>query len=80
MEGDILSFLQKLLELGWPAIVLLIAYILWRAFQDRTNQLISVLTEIGELKASMDMLKPPDDSTPKRFALNIRPRASRPAS
>lgn len=44
-----LATLRTLLDLGWPAIVLLICFFLWRAYQARTDQLIKSLQDEVEL-------------------------------
>jgi len=40
---DNLAFLQALLQLGWPAIVLIECIILWRDNQELRNRLFDVL-------------------------------------
>lgn len=62
MEGEVLTGLRTILELGWPAIVLVGWWIIWQKHNQRTDQYISDLREIAGLKASLRPL-PPDVPT-----------------
>jgi hypothetical protein len=43
---ELIDAIRKILELGWPAIVLAQAYLLWRAYEARTAQLIAILEKL----------------------------------
>lgn len=53
MDGDLLTAVRGFLEMGWPAIVLGACWVLWRAYQVRTDQYIEALREIAGLKAQL---------------------------
>lgn len=47
---ELLTGLREVLELGWPGIVLVMCWLLWRAYTNRTNEYIDALREIAGLK------------------------------
>jgi len=48
MTPDTLSTVQTLLQLGWPAIVLIEVYVLFRVAENRTQKLVDTLTALLE--------------------------------
>lgn len=75
MEGDVLNQIRTVLELGWPAIVLVMVVIVWRAYQKRVEEHISDLREIAGIKARLERLEQ-GINTP---IIRQNPGASRPA-
>lgn len=43
MDDPVIGAVRAVLELGWPAIVLIQSVILWRAYTERTQQFIDHL-------------------------------------
>jgi hypothetical protein len=46
---DVFEIVRKVLELGWPGIVLFQVAVVWNAYQARTEQLIDALKECASL-------------------------------
>lgn len=60
MDDPIIASVRAVLELGWPAIVLIQSVILWKAYTDRTNQFIDWL------KAQAEAQKQGPESSPSQ--------------
>lgn len=50
---ELLSSLRTVLELGFPGIVLIMLYVVWRAYLLRTEQLIEILREVAGLRVNL---------------------------
>jgi len=48
MTSETLVAIQTLLQLGWPAIVLVEVYVLFRVAENRTQKLVDTLTALLE--------------------------------
>jgi len=48
MDNQTVEVLTQILNLGWPAIVLIMIIILWRAYEKRTSDFIAFQTKILE--------------------------------
>lgn len=57
---DIIQALTQLLQLGWPGIVLIEAYLLWKSYEKRTQETIDILR--AELDRCQDREEQKDNS------------------
>lgn len=62
---DVIGQLQQLLQLGWPGIVLLMIYILWKSYEKRTQETIDIL------RAELDRCQDRDDNERNRTKQNM---------
>lgn len=76
MDEGTISGLRTILELGWPAIVLVMVVFLWRDYKALLERYIADLREINGLKNPL--IVTPDEDTPKAAASLLKRRASRP--
>ncbi len=76
MEGDVLTGLRTILEMGWPAIVLIAWWIVWVKLNQRTEAYINDLREMAGLKASLRPLPTEEQSSAPPAAVKAS-RASR---
>lgn len=50
---DVVNFLRPILEMGWPAIVLIQAWMIWREYKAITREYIDTLKDIAETKNNL---------------------------
>lgn len=50
---DFIEVIRKLLEMGWPGVVLLMIYVLWMSYDKRTQAYIDYLEKDIEKKDRM---------------------------
>lgn len=50
---DVVNFLRPILEMGWPAIVLIQAWMIWQEYKAITREYIDTLKDIAETKNNL---------------------------
>ena len=53
MDDSTITGLRTILELGWPAIVLVMLVFMWRSYQQLLERYIADLREINGLKSTL---------------------------
>lgn len=56
LQGEELTIIQQLLQLGLSGILLLFLFILWRAFQERVREHIEDLQRIAAMKQQQEQI------------------------
>lgn len=77
MDEATVSGLRTILELGWPAIVLVMLVFMWRSYQQLLERYIADLREINGLKSTLAITQAEDGT--KTPGVTRWRRSSRPS-
>jgi len=65
MDNELILALEQILTMGWPGLVTVFLWVVWRRYTMRTDELIDVLREVAGMRTTLRMQRQAEDDTQK---------------